>query len=383
MRARKSPPTAPTVKGAENITVNHKTPNLDHLRDNCQAGSDEREETRDSVAFPLGAAASLSKVKQLHKEPDLSPVMQDTETSRKWDVQEALAAAGITLDPNTGRMLRTLPDGSSQWIGGESRSELRTAFTLGENTAQFFREFRFEEVGFLTLSFPPDVTSPKEAGKRFDSLNSNWLRKFKLPWLRVCEPHKDKRPHYHMLIHLGQDIRIGFDFEAFKSCQAEYAKHRYSAEFNRLKKAYVSAASPFLVDLWGELRAQCKAARLGRSELLPIHKQGEAVSHYVGKYISKGSPHRVGEWKGARLVSYSNLSPRRASSRFSWLESGAEFRAWAAEVSESIGVTHDTVRDSCGSRWGWRLHQAKEAGLTAAQAGAFLLDSHALSGVRS
>lgn len=310
---------------------------------------------------------------------DLHPQIDfNNSTWSKYETQKALARAGITTDPN-GRLLQTDSEGNQRWIGGASKSELRTAFTLGENTAQFFRVYPFEEVAFLTLSFPPSVKSPKEAGRRFDSFNSNYLRKLELPWLRVCEPHKDKRPHYHLLLHLGYDIRTGFDFEAFGACQVEYNKNGYSKEFNRLKSAYVSAANPRLVDLWGDLRQACKSAGLGRSELLPIKKKGEAVSQYVGKYIAKGSPYRVGDWKGARLVSYSHTAPKRASARFSWVESGKDFRIWAASVAASIGATHDSIADMCGKRWGWRLHQAREAGLTASEAGIFLLHAHRLS----
>jgi hypothetical protein len=378
MKTKKSPSTSAKVKGANVEKRAGKAQKKARIPFDSQEDSPPGGAARSDVP-PGGEAPSSSKVKQLHKIPNLEGVRSDSETFLKWKAQEALRSAGITVDPATGRMLKTFQDGSCRWIGGESRSELRTAFTLGENTAQFFRQFRLNEIGFLTLSFPPDVKSPKEAGRRFDSFNSNWLRKLQLPWLRVCEPHKDKRPHYHLLIHLGRDIRTGFQFDTFKECQAEFAWNGYSSRFNELRRAYVSAASPWLVDLWKELRKQCKAAGLGRSELLPIHKQGEAVSQYVGKYISKGSPYRVGEWKGARLVSYSSRSPRRASSRFSWVDSGFPFRLWAAEVASTIGVTHDDISERCGPRWAWRMLQAQEAGLTAKQAGQFLLASHSLT----
>ena len=175
-----------------------------------------------------------------------------------------------------------------------------------------------------------------------------------------------------MLIHLGYDIRTGFDWEAFRACQAEYSRNGYTTRFHQLKKKYVSAADPKLVRLWAELRKQCKSAGLGRSELLPIFKKGEAVSQYVGKYIAKGSPHRTGAWKGARLVSYSHRSPKRASSRFSWVKGGKPFREWAAEVSAFLDVTHETIADEFGQTWAWKLLQAKEAGMNAKQTAAYL-----------
>ena len=307
-----------------------------------------------------------------------SGIHQGGSLAAKYQFEQNLAKAGITV--HNGRLLQTNEEGEQRWIGGESKAELRTAFTFGENVAQFFRDYPFEQIAMFTVAFEYVVKTPKEAARRFDSFNSNWLRKQDHVWIRVCEPHKDKRPHYHFLIWVGEDIRTGFDFEAFIASQDEFQKNGRTPRFEQLRKQYIVSAPEALRKLWGDLRREAKAAGIGRTELLPIRKKGEAVGAYVGKYLAKGSPYRVGAWKGARLVSYCQKAPRRASSRFSWVESGREFREWAAEVSEWLDCDHDTISEVCGPRWAWKLLQAKEAGLDASAAAQIALTLHKLQG---
>lgn len=112
--------------------------------------------------------------------------------------------------PN-GRIHIRFQDGSEQILGKLSRSELKTAYVLEQNVEQFFRTYPIERIGFLTISFGKEVKSPSSASKRFDSFNTNCLSRTAEDFIKVTQPHKDGRPHYHLLLALKSDIRNGFD----------------------------------------------------------------------------------------------------------------------------------------------------------------------------
>lgn len=72
--------------------------------------------------------------------------------------------------------------------------------------------------------------------------------------------------------------------------------------------------------MWGKLRGTLKEYGFGRHELLPIRSTGEAISKYLGKYVSKNVAAREERDKGARLVRYIGYKPgeRRWMARFAW-----------------------------------------------------------------
>src|SRR5260370_6245430 len=119
------------------------------------------------------------------------------------------------------------------------------------------------------------------------------------------ERQKSGRIHYHLLVNVGTDIRTGFDFGAVK------------------KRDYRSA-SVALRNEWEFWRATAKEYGFGRTELLPVISNAQAIGRYVGKYISKHLEVREERDKGVRLVSY--IGSRVATVKFAW--AGGTGRAW-------------------------------------------------------
>lgn len=190
-------------------------------------------------------------------------------------------------------------------------------------------------VGFLTLTFPDNVTDPREAYNRFRSLNSNYLSKCPdiVHWINVKERQKRGSWHYHLLVILREDIRTGFDFEAIKT-------HDYSS------------ASPYLSSLWCDIRYACKKYGFGRSELLPIKSNADAMGRYIGKYISKHMGQRETRDKGVRLVNSSRGWPKD-SSKFAWYNSNSIL--WRFKVNlfaQFMGCTElYQLTEKLGSDW--------------------------------
>lgn len=191
-----------------------------------------------------------------------------------------------------------------------SQQQKKSASALAWNVKHFVGQFGLEHVGFLTLTFPDDVKSPKEAQRRFNSLRTHVLAERYRAHIRVLERHKSGRIHYHLLIAVASDIRSGADFDAF--AVGDYR-----------------SASRALRDEWAFWRATAPVYGFGRTELLPIKSTAEGIGRYVGKYIGKHLGQRRPGDKGVRLVEYSR-GARMASTRFGWNTPGAA--AWRRKV---------------------------------------------------
>ena len=91
----------------------------------------------------------------------------------------------------------------------------KSASALAWNVQYFVDTYGLSNVGFLTLTFRDHVTDPKEAQRRFNSLKTHILAKRYRAYIRVMEPMKSGRIHYHLLVALHSDIRTGFDFPLY------------------------------------------------------------------------------------------------------------------------------------------------------------------------
>ncbi len=214
----------------------------------------------------------------------------------------------------------------------------KAAHALRENVSDFMDRVGVERVGFLTLTFPDNVTDHKEAYKRFDSMRKNFLNQHPMfgDWICVKERQKRGAWHYHLLIDCGTDIRSGLKWK------------------NR--KPVYSTVSPALRTLWSELREALPKYKFGRSELLPVRKDAESVSKYLGKYISKHIGCRKNQDKGVRLVSYSKGWPR-SNANFQWFtDNSFLWRSQVGKFAEYYGCLNlDDLKNKFGRSWAYHL----------------------------
>lgn len=161
----------------------------------------------------------------------------------------------------------------------------------------------------------------------------------------MLERQKSGRIHYHLLVVTDEDIRTGVDFQAFG------------------RKDYRSAPDPLRRE-WKSLRKTAPRYRFGRTELLPVMSNGEAIGRYVGKYISKHIDARETRDKGARLVEYSR-GARLATTRFAWATDNASswrrkvglFVDMVASVNGDPRRSFDMLKDHLGPRWGYKWRE--------------------------
>lgn len=222
-----------------------------------------------------------------------------------------------------------------------STQHRKTASALGWNVFWFAQKHGLENLGFLTLTFRDHVTSVKVAQARLNSLLSNVIKPRYSDYIGVLERQKSGRIHYHLLVHVGFDIRTGFNFDAV-------AEQNYSS------------ASPALRAEWSFWRKTAPKYRFGRTELMPIKSSEEAIGKYIGKYIGKHMEARDEADKGARLVRYSR-GARTASTRFQFVSDGSA--QWRAKVGAFVHYvaartgcepTFAGLRQVCGPRWAYK-----------------------------
>ena len=199
------------------------------------------------------------------------------------------------------RSLETTQSGEAEDRGlttppGLAGPHRKVAAALSWNVAHVCKTFGVERVGFLTLTFADHVLDAREASRRFNSLASNVLAKRYAAYVRVLERQKSGRIHYHLLVVLPDDIRTGADFDAF-------AQRDYKSANNHLRRE------------WAFWRKTAGMYGFGRTELMPIRSDANALGQYVGKYIGKHIGAREERDKGVRLVSYSK-DARMATSKF-------------------------------------------------------------------
>lgn len=220
-----------------------------------------------------------------------------------------------------------------------SANNRRSAHVLAESVALAAKRHGLEKLGFLTLTFAEHITDPKEAQRRLNSLLSHVIKPRYLDYLGVFERQKSGRIHYHLLVALHHDIRSGFDFDS--AAAGDY-----------------KTASRYMRDEWRFWRRTANKYGFGRTELMPIKSTTEAISRYVGKYISKHITQRALDDKGVRLVRYSR-GVRAGTCHFQFLTPGsAEWRAKVALFAEIVQVstgqkvgTLDDLASICGKRW--------------------------------
>lgn len=216
----------------------------------------------------------------------------------------------------------------------------RQAHTLFSNVHRLIEKeaSSINQVGFLTLTFPENVTDPQEAYGRFRSMNTNFLSKWDevKDWICVKERQGRGAWHYHLVAVFKGDILSGVNFEEIEA------------------KNYKSAGQ-YLRDLWSELRAKLPEYGFGRSELLPVKSNAEAMGRYVGKYISKHMGQRTEEDKGVRLVNYSRGWVRN-SIRFAWhSKNGSEWRRKLKKFADYIGCNEFyQISEKLGPGWAYR-----------------------------
>ncbi len=282
---------------------------------------------------------------------------------KRYRLKAIPGSPGLYADPNNKRAVWQQRDGDTieRW-GMPSGAEAKSAFHLRLNVASFVEHWGRNHCLFFTVT-DEDNLHPTQFARRWNHFlrrNGQWMKSF----IRVLEPQKQGRPHYHLLVAVEWDtLPDSFDWQSFDECQRERRAHGPTSHFRALRARYKASAAPELTALWSSLRKLLPRYGLGRAELLPLRKGKEAVSEYVGKYLEAGLILRRHSWKGCRRVEFDRRAKQNwlACSRvFSWHSLGARiWRTRVAELAKAIGVPDmEGIRRHFGPKWAYRLRNS-------------------------
>lgn len=220
----------------------------------------------------------------------------------------------------------------------------KSAFALSDNVNRFIEEHGLDNCAFLTLTFKENIIDHREASRRFDSLNKNFLSRFYGEWLWARERQIRGAWHYHVIIQCKGDIRTGFDWNEYDTwlTDREAGKKRRLLTGNRLIRS-----------LWELNRNSVKNYGFGIPHLCPIKSTSEAVGKYVSKYIAKQIGQRPDEDKGVKLTSHSQ-GFIASSPKFSWNSDGA--KQWRKNLSLFAQLScccrdYDEFTQRAGPKW--------------------------------
>ncbi|MCG3150178.1 MAG: hypothetical protein PCFJNLEI_03658 [Verrucomicrobiae bacterium] len=270
------------------------------------------------AGWPAASAAGAPPL------PCQTGTISDGEEGKKTEEE-----IGPVNKPRTLRGMLRAANASGYWW--------KAIFTLVERVKELAEEYGIERLGFLTLTFADKVDAKREAERRFNNFARRVLDARYLAWIKVFERGGKKgRLHFHLLVVTREDIRTGFNFDAYKqarSARTPSQRRYWTRIYGPVAPEALRAEWQFLRGVQGA-RGACAAYGFGRHELTPIRVTGEAVGRYLGKYLAKGLLDGS-VYKGERRLSYSRRAWRH-SPRFCSVDS--VYRKKLSKIANALGL---------------------------------------------
>lgn len=351
-RPKECPPSAATLRRTDNESREAIVEQDGDLSDRIRKADSEwaKSAPREAAQAASAAAAAL---------PCLNSNNSDKRPKR-YRLKKLKGHDDLYQEKGNDRAIWKQVDGDTiQRFGTPNAAEAKAAFHLRLNVESFIQYFGRDHCLFFTITDEHNL-HPSKFARRWNNFlrrHGDWIRSF----IRVLEPQKKGRPHYHLLVAVDWDTKPEkFDWQAFDECQREIRENGRSATFRKLRKRYRDSAAPELVAMWAYLRTALKTYGLGRSELLPLRKNQEAVSEYIGKYLEAGLILRKHSWKGCRRIEFDRKLKKQwivCTRRFSWNSPGARtWRKRIGELASRLGIsTVKELRSEFGRRWAYHL----------------------------
>lgn len=238
-----------------------------------------------------------------------------------------------------------------------------------QNIAHWFKKYGPERIGFLTLTFEPNLQDMKESQRMWNNLWTMIRREGKFSLLmRVAEPQKRGAIHYHCIVLMPENraglgwqknynIKGKIDWEIYDQMgeqKTRYGKRKYGRMLGK-------TAKPYLRHLWDWLNKKCESTGFGRPELMPV-KKPEHAGNYVGKYLEsprENSLKKDGKNKNMRLLVYGKDAPKVANAQACHAWGKAHIlRSKKKQFAEDRGIKdEDEMKEIYGPQWNYHLRE--------------------------
>lgn len=233
----------------------------------------------------------------------------------------------------------------------------KTAFKLQHNVRALVQKYGIERMVVCTVTHAQFCGDAKASQRKWHSFVTGYLNKhYKRRWLRVLERCESGCIHYHVLIAVPDDVRTGFDFEAYRRAREAYRSGGKCSEFRRQRVLWKRSRNAALVKGFEGFRAACQRYGFGKCiDFLPVLSNADAVAYYVGKYISKHIGHRLPADKGVRLIAYAR-GVGKASGAIAWNSPGAWlWRRKLGALAAKVGAKSlKQLGNVLGKNWAWK-----------------------------
>ena len=183
-------------------------------------------------------------------------------------------------------------------VGGSHR---KTAYALAENVGGIVRHAGVSNCVFFTPTLANDEygqpPTPDRAQNCWRLLQLRIAEEFPGGGVRIMERGgRTLRLHYHVLLDVEIDVRIGYDFEASRAIQAANPRAKWELH---------ESANPQLRAIHNRLKLLARQAGFGVIfHCEPVRSESEAIKTYLAKYICKHVGQRLLIDKKRRLVAY-------------------------------------------------------------------------------
>jgi hypothetical protein len=248
----------------------------------------------------------------------------------------------------------------------------KTAFKLQHNVRALVQKYGIEHMVVCTVTHAQFCGDAKASQRKWHSFVTGYLNKhYKGRWLRVLERCESGCIHYHVLIAVPDDVRTGFDFEAYRRARQAYRIGGKCSEFQRQRVIWKRSRNAALIKGFEDFRAACQRHGFGKCiDFLPVLSNADAVAYYVGKYISKHIGHRLPADKGVRLIAYAR-GVGKASGALAWNSPGAWlWRRKLGALAAEVGATNlKQLGNLLGKNWAYKFQASIMAIDLAAQPG--------------
>lgn len=245
---------------------------------------------------------------------------------------------------------------------GSKSLRAKKAEALHLNLKGMIARHGIERVAFVTLTFADNVCDFREAQARFNSLASNLLKGMFREWIVAVHRGEERgRLHYHLIVATPDDIRTGFNFDAWRALLAHvHLFGRKNPRYRELASPVYASANPALRNIWKTFRDRAKGYGFGIVETYPVRSNADAVGRYVGSYVKTGADRRQLRDRGMRTIRYSLKEDYTRIRDVVWPDGPAlVWRNGEAALCLMLGVDgREGLRHFYGKRWAWHMRDA-------------------------